>query len=105
MRMAELQTAMELRVTPVIVVLNDQALSQIKIKQVKKRLVVVGTEFRNPDYVKIAEAFGGRGTSVGTEAEYADALKEALRSSTLTVIEARIDPGRYAAQFDAVREL
>ena len=105
MRMGELQTAIELGMAPVIVVLKDQALSQIKLKQVKKGLAVVGTEFRGPNYVKIAEAFGGRGTSVGTEAEYAGALKEALRSPTLTVIEARIDPSRYAAQFDAIREL
>lgn len=105
MRMAELQTAMELGVSPVIVVLNDQALSQIKIKQLKKRLAVVGTEFRGANYVKIAEAFGAAGISVGTEAEYAGALKEALRSGTLTVIEARIDPSRYADQFDAIREL
>lgn len=96
---------MELGVAPVIVVLNDQALSQIKIKQVKKGLVVVGTEFRSPNYVKIAEAFGGRGTSVGTEAKYAGALKEVLHSSTLTVIEARVDPSQYAAQFDAIWEL
>jgi acetolactate synthase-1/2/3 large subunit len=105
MRMAELQTAMELGVSPVIVVLNDRALSQIKIKQLKKGLAVVGTEFRGANYVKIAEAFGGRGICVDTEAEYAGALKEALRSSTLTVIEARIDPSRYADQFDAIREL
>ena len=90
---------------PVIVVLNDQALSQVKIKQLNKRLAVVGTEFRGANYVKIAEASGARGTAVGTEAEYAGALKEALHSSTLTVIEARIDPSRYAAQFDAIREL
>jgi acetolactate synthase-1/2/3 large subunit len=105
MRMAELQTAMHLGVAPVIVVLSDQALSQIKIKQMKKGLAVVGTEFRGPDYVKIAEAFGGRGISVGTEAEYADALKEALQSKALTVIQARVDPSQYAAQFDAIREL
>lgn len=105
MRMAELQTAMQLRVAPVIVVLSDRALSQIKLKQQKKRLAVVGTEFRSPDYVKIAEAFGGQGISVGTEAEYAEALKEALQSNVLTLIEARIDPSQYAAQFDAIREL
>jgi len=105
MRMAELQTAMQLGVSPVIVVLSDQALSQIKIKQVKKGLSVVGTEFRGPDYIRIAEAFGGRGTSVGTEAEYADALREALQSSSLTLIQARINPSRYADQFDAIREL
>jgi thiamine pyrophosphate-dependent acetolactate synthase large subunit-like protein len=76
----------------VIVVLNDQALSQIKIKQVKKKLAVVGTEFRGANYVKIAEAFSGKGTTVTTEAEYAGALKEALHSGTLSIIEARIDP-------------
>ncbi len=105
MRMAELQTAMQLGVAPVIVVLSDQALSQIKIKQVKKGLSVVGTEFRGPDYIRIAEAFGGKGTSVGSEAEYADALKEALQSNSLTLIQARINPSRYADQFDAIREL
>jgi acetolactate synthase-1/2/3 large subunit len=105
MRMAELQTAVHLGVAPVIVVLTDQALSQIKLKQVKKGLAVVGTEFRAPDYVKIAEAFGARGISVGTEAEYADALKAALQSNSLTIIQARVDPGRYPAQFDAIREL
>jgi acetolactate synthase I/II/III large subunit len=105
MRMAELQTAMQLGVAPVIVVLSDRALSQIRIKQVKKGLTVVGTEFRGPDYVKIAEAFGGKGTSVGTEAEYAEALKEALSSKVLSVIQARIDSSRYPDQFDAIREL
>lgn len=37
--------------------------------------------------------------------EYADILKEALNSPTFTLIQARIDPGRYADQFDAIREL
>jgi acetolactate synthase-1/2/3 large subunit len=105
MRMAELQTAMQLGVAPVIVVLSDQALSQIKIKQVKKGLGVIGTEFRGPDYVKIAEAFGGKGASVETEAEYAAVLKEALASKVFTVIQARVDPSRYPDQFDAIREL
>ncbi len=97
--------AMQLGVAPVIVVLGDQALSQIKIKQRKKGLGVVGTEFRSPDYIKIAEAFGGKGVSVGTEAEYTLALKDALKSAVFTVIHARIDPSQYAAQFDAIREL
>ena len=28
-----------------------------------------------------------------------------MHSGTLSIIEARIDPGRYSAQFDAIREL
>ncbi len=65
----------------------------------------MGTEFRAPDYVRIAEAFGGNGISVGTEAEYADALKGALTSRGFTVIQTRVDPSRYPDQFDAIREL
>ena len=105
MRMPELETAMELGVTPVFVVLDDRALSQIAIKQEKKGIRVVGTHFRGSDYVKIAEGFGARATFVETEAQYADALKEAIASRALTVIDARLDPSRYADQFDAIREL
>jgi acetolactate synthase-1/2/3 large subunit len=105
MRMAELQTAMQLGVAPVFVVLSDGALSQIKLKQIKKGMGIVGTDFRGPGYVKLAEAFDGVGVSVGTETEYADALKTALQSNRLTVIQARIDPSQYTAQFDAIREL
>lgn len=105
MRMAELQTARQLGVAPVIVVLSDQRLSQIRIKQVKKGLSRVGAGFQAPDYIRIAEAFGGRGVSVGTETEYADALREALNSPTFTLIQARIDPSQYNAQFDAIREM
>jgi acetolactate synthase-1/2/3 large subunit len=105
MRMAELQTAMQLRVAPVFVVLADHMLSQIRIKQVKKKLALVGTEFEAANYVKLAEAFDGNGYSVGTEEEYAVALKAALQSNRLSVIEARIDPSQYPAQFDAIREL
>ena len=105
MRIPELATAMQLGVAPVIVVLKDQALSQIRTKQLKKGLTPVGTELASPDYVKLAEAFGAKGASVGTEAEYASALKDALRSDVLTIIEARIDPCQYASQFDAIREL
>jgi acetolactate synthase-1/2/3 large subunit len=105
MRMAELQTAMQLKVAPVFVVLADRMLSQIRIKQVKKKLALVGTEFEAANYVKLAEAFDGNGYSVGSEEEYAVALKEALESNRLSVIEARIDPSQYPAQFDAIREL
>ncbi len=105
MRLSELETAMALGVAPVMVVMSDRALSQIKIKQEKKGLRTVGTEFRGADYARVAEAFGARGVSVSSETEYAGALREALKSELLTVIDARVDPSRYPAQFDAIREL
>jgi hypothetical protein len=42
---------------------------------------------------------------VGTEAEYADSLKEFLQSNRLTVIQARSDPNQYPVQFDLHRDL
>jgi len=105
MRLPELATAVQQGASPVIVVMRDEALSQIRIKQQKKGLATVGTAFKAPDYVKIAEGFGATATTVATEAEYADALKAALRSRTLTVIDARVDPSQYPRQFDAIREL
>ena len=89
----------------VMVILSDQALSQIRIKQTKKQLAMVGTDFKAAEYVKLAEAFGGSGVSVDSESEYADALGDALRSNRFTLIQARIDPSQHPAQFDAVREL
>ena len=105
MRLQELETAMALGVAPVIVVMSDRSLSQIRIKQEKKGLRTVGTEFKGTDYARVAEAFGAQGVSVNNETEYARALEEALKSEQLTVIDARIDPSRYPAQFDAIREL
>lgn len=105
MRLSELETAMALGVAPVIVVMSDRTFSQIKIKQEKKQLRIIGTEWNSPDYAKVAEAFGARGVSVSTAQEYERALKEALTSNVITVIDARVDPSQYRAQFDAIREL
>lgn len=105
MRVSELETAMALGVAPVIVVANDRTLSQIKIKQEKKGLRAVGTTYPGADYAKVAQAYGGNGATVTTEAEFTQALQEALRSGVLTVIDARIDPSQYTAQFDVIREL
>ncbi len=105
MRLSELETAVDLGVAPVIVVMSDRSLSQIRIKQGKKGLRAIGTDFKGANYAAVAEAFGARGISVNSEDEYGRALQEALASKTLTVIDAHIDPSGYPAQFDAIREL
>ena len=45
-----------------------------------------------PDYVKLAEAYGGVGMRVETEAEVEPALREAMSLNRTVVIDCRVDP-------------
>ena len=45
-----------------------------------------------PDYAKLAEAYGGVGMVVTTEAELEPALEEALRLGKTVVVDCRVDP-------------
>ena len=45
-----------------------------------------------PDYAKLAEAYGGVGMVVSTEAELEPALDEALRLGKTVVVDCRVDP-------------
>ena len=52
----------------------------------------VGLGVEVPDYVKLAEAYGGVGMLVETEAELEPALREALSLDRTVVIDCRVDP-------------
>jgi acetolactate synthase-1/2/3 large subunit len=52
----------------------------------------VGLGVEVPDYVKLAEAYGGVGMLVETEAELEPALREALSLNRTVVIDCRVDP-------------
>jgi acetolactate synthase I/II/III large subunit len=52
----------------------------------------VGLGVEVPSYVKLAEAYGGVGMLVETEAELAPALREALSLDRTVVVDCRVDP-------------
>ncbi len=52
----------------------------------------VGLGVDVPDYVKLAEAYGGVGMLVENEAEFEPALREALSLNRTVVIDCRVDP-------------
>ena len=91
----EMDTARRLGTAVIIVVCADQALSLIKMNQSRKGYPAFGSEFTNPDWVKVAEGMGLRATSAATEREMEDALREAMGSSGPYLIEARVDPRGY----------
>ncbi|MFQ5837125.1 MAG: thiamine pyrophosphate-dependent enzyme, partial [Candidatus Bathyarchaeia archaeon] len=45
-----------------------------------------------PDFVKLAEAYGAKGTRVGSLKEFSKAVKKAIKSEVTTVIDVPISP-------------
>ena len=93
MNIQELMTASASGLNVVNIVLNNNFLGMVRQWQI----LFYGQRFSStdlssqPDFVKIVEGFGGVGFSVSTKAEFEDALKQALASKKVSVIEAKID--------------
>ncbi|MDH3234812.1 MAG: thiamine pyrophosphate-dependent enzyme, partial [Alphaproteobacteria bacterium] len=64
------------------------------------------TELYNPDYAKLAEAYGAHGETVAKTDEFAPAFERAVASGTPALIELRIDPDAStpAATLSGIRE-
>jgi acetolactate synthase I/II/III large subunit len=94
MVMAELETAVRQKLGVTVVVLADDALSQIKAGQERKGYPVTGTTFGKLDYVALAKGFGIKGYDVRTVPECRDALR-AGSTNRPNLIAAHIDPTAY----------
>lgn len=95
MLMAELETAVRCHLPVLIVVLADEALSQIRLGQERKGVPTTGTTFGPLDYVALARAFGARAREVNTTAECREAFAWARNADTPTIVAAHIDPSAY----------
>lgn len=94
MSMAELETGVRLGLGVLVVVLVDDALSQIRAGQERKGYPVIGTTFGSIDYSRLGAAFGIEAKSVSTLAECRDAFRTPPTDRPLLVA-ARIDPNAY----------
>lgn len=81
-----------------LVVFRDDTLSLIKLKQQRMKLPETGVTTGSPDYVMLAEAYGGNGFVVNNAAELKKVARVALNSKRFTLIEARINPAEYQRQ-------
>jgi acetolactate synthase-1/2/3 large subunit len=105
MTIAELQTAQRENLPIIVLVLDDQEIGMIRVKQEIKGIPAQGVKIGGVDWEKLAHAFGADGVTVDTEQGLANALTAALRSARTTVIGVHIDASGYVAQFNALREL
>ena len=83
----ELATAMRYGLGITILIFNNNSYGAIKERQEKLFGRSVDVELFNPDLLKLAEAFGARGIRLKSARELKGALKEALASGRLTLLE------------------
>ena len=86
----DLATAVQYGINVVAIVFADGAFGASKNDQrTRYRGRVVGTEFRNPNFVQVAEAFGAKGIKAEPD-QLGRALQEALNANRPTLIEVPI---------------
>lgn len=91
MNCAELETAHRLNLDLVVIILNDSGFGMIRWKQEDAGLPDFGLSFGNPDFVKLAESFGAKGTRITSASELKPAIEHAFDSKGIHIIECPID--------------
>jgi 5-guanidino-2-oxopentanoate decarboxylase len=87
----ELATAVELGLPMAILLWNNDALGQIAEGMNERGIPEIGVRLRNPDYLKLGDAFGCYTTRPGSIAEFQAALRSAFQADRPTLIEMRED--------------
>lgn len=94
----ELATAVMYGINVVAIVFNDNAYGNV-LRDQRRRFNgrVVGSRLHNPDFVRLAEAYGARGVRVTTPGQLSSELKGSLAIERPTVIEVPV--GEMPAPF------
>lgn len=93
MTMQDLETCVRERIRITVVVMNNFAYGNIKIRQQTKfanRLI--GCEFGNPDFAQLAGLFGASGDQVTEPHQLEPALERALHTDGPSLLDVHIDP-------------
>ena len=91
MNSQELETAVRLKVNLVVLVIEDHAFGMIRWKQATDRFQDFGMTFGNPDFVAYAQAYGAKGTRVGSVDELLPALEAAFTGGGVHLVVVPVD--------------
>jgi acetolactate synthase-1/2/3 large subunit len=91
MNSQELETATRLGLNLVVLILQDNAYGMIRWKQAVDSFADWGLTFGNPDFVKYAEAYGAKGSRVGSADGLIPALEAGFAGGGVHLIAVPID--------------
>lgn len=103
MCMAELSTAAAHGCKVVTVVLNDESLSLIDIKQQWQSLETAGVKFPPTDFAQVAKSMGVAAWRVGPSDDLTAAMQAAFAVDGPALVDVVIDASVYSAQVAALR--
>ncbi len=91
--LGDLLTQVERKSPVVQIILNNEMLDFVNIEQQEAGLVPFGTNFKNPNFARVAEAMGAKGIRLEEPGDVKDALAEALaHRDGPVVVDAVVDP-------------
>lgn len=91
MNLWDLETAIRLNLDITVVVLNNSSYGMIKWKQVGANMPMWGLDFGNPDFVKLAESFWGKGYKVENKHDFKEVLERVNKEKWLKIIDLDFD--------------
>jgi pyruvate dehydrogenase (quinone) len=91
--LGDLLTQVERRTPVVQIILNNGLLDFVNIEQQEAGFVPFGTDFKNPNFARVAEAMGAKGIRLEDPGDVKDALAEALAyKDGPVVVDAVVEP-------------
>lgn len=99
MVLGELATLRDLGLPVVIVVLVDESLGLIALKQKQMGLARAGVDFGASDFAAVARAMGGHGATISDAATLAQEAKAAFARPGFSLLACRIDASAYEGAF------
>jgi acetolactate synthase-1/2/3 large subunit len=85
---SELATAVQHRIATVTLIFNNNAYGNVKRAQIEKYGgKVIATDLHNPDFVKLAEAYGAQGLRAETPEALASAIRRGFDHDGPTIVE------------------
>jgi acetolactate synthase-1/2/3 large subunit len=91
MNSQELETAVRLGLSIIVIVLNDSSYGMIKWKQEEMGFENFGLDFKNPDFVKYAESYGAIGYRPTNCEEFCVLLENCLTQDGIHIIDLSVD--------------
>jgi len=102
MNSQELETAIRLGLDLVVIILNDNAFGMIKWKQEGMGFENFGLDYKNPDFVQYAQAYGATGYRPTSCDEFNDILEDVIDSPGVHLIDLAVD---YSLNHSILNEL
>ena len=89
----ELATAVKYGINAIVIVFNDNAYGNVLRDQVNRfEGRIIGSKLHNPDFVKLAEAYGAMGIKTAGPQELGSALERAILADVPVLIEVPVGP-------------